>query len=413
MTSFKIYRVGEGEETDMTHSLVSTINRTLALLCLCLAVPAFAQNGDIDQSFDVSGVGTLTIRSDAGPIEVSTGPAGSVRVRVRNPDDFDVEFSQSGNNIDVIAESDRGGFFGFGRSRIGFRVTVPENFNLDLDTGGGEIEVPDMTGRIVVDTSGGRITIGDVTGEVSADTSGGRIQIGNVDGNVLADTSGGSIDIGDVTGDVEADTSGGSIDIGNVGGDVLADTSGGNITVGETGGDVELDTSGGTIRAAWAQGPIEADTSGGNIFLAGSEVSVYADTSGGNIEVERSNGAVTADTSGGNITIRQSVGPIRADTSGGRIDVELLPGGADSSVYLDTAGGDITVRIPANHSASIFANLEVTRRARDDYRIYTDFPLSINEDDDGNIIGRGDINGGGDRIELETVNSDIHIISVQ
>ncbi len=33
------------------------------------------------------------------------------------------------------------------------------------------------------------------------------------------------------------------------------------------------------------------------------------------------------------------------------------------------------------------------------------------EDDDGDIVGRGDINGGGDRIYLETTNSDIHILS--
>ena len=35
------------------------------------------------------------------------------------------------------------------------------------------------------------------------------------------------------------------------------------------------------------------------------------------------------------------------------------------------------------------------------------------EDDDGNIVGRGSINGGGDRIYLETTNSDIHIVSVE
>ncbi|MDP6417130.1 MAG: hypothetical protein QGG54_19140, partial [Gammaproteobacteria bacterium] len=62
--------------------------------------------------------------------------------------------------------------------------------------------------------------------------------------------------------------------------------------------------------------------------------------------------------------------------------------------------------------STVVANLEVTRRSRGDYRIYTDFPLSIQEDDGGDIVGRGDINGGGDRIYLETTNSDINIVSV-
>ncbi len=375
-----------------------------------------AQSDDIEQEFDVGAGGTLIINSDSGPIEVSTWDQTRVRVRIRNTDGFEVELEQQGDDVVVVAESERrGGLFGFRRSRIGFRVDVPMNYNVELDTGGGAIEVADINGDVDADTSGGRIEIGNVTqGNVRADTSGGRIEIGDVEGNVVADTSGGNITIGNVTGNASADTSGGNINIGNVAGDMLADTSGGNITVGEGSGSVGLDTSGGTIRAAWAIGPIVADTSGGNIFLDGSDTSVEADTSGGNIEIERSNGPVDADTSGGSITIRQAVGPIRADTAGGRIDAELVSvtGSRDASVELETAGGDVTIRIPSDHSASIVANLDVSRRGRGDYRIYTDFPLTIQEDDDGDIVGRGDINGGGDRIYLETTNSDIHIISV-
>lgn len=47
------------------------------------------------------------------------------------------------------------------------------------------------------------------------------------------------------------------------------------------------------------------------------------------------------------------------------------------------------------------------------YRIYTGFPLTIQEDDRGNIVGQGDLNGGGSRIYLETTNSDINILSVK
>ncbi|MDA1371314.1 MAG: hypothetical protein O2971_11220 [Proteobacteria bacterium] len=374
-----------------------------------------AASDDIDQEYNVGAGGTLTIESDSGRIEVNTWDQNRVRLRIRNTEGFEVDIAQSGDNVRVLAESERRGLFGFRRSSISFVADVPDSYNLNLNTGGGAIQVANINGSIDADTSGGSIEVGDVTGgNVRADTSGGRIEIGDVDGSVEADTSGGSITIGDVTGEVSADTSGGNINIGNVDGDLTADTSGGNITVGESGGRVELDTSGGTIRAAWALGPIVADTSGGNIILEGSNTSVRADTSGGNITVERSNGPVDADTSGGSITIRQAVGPIRADTAGGRIDAELASasGSRDATVELETAGGDVTIRIPSNHNASVSANLEVTRRSRGDYRIYTDFPLSIQESDNGNIVGSGDINGGGDRIYLETTNSDIHIVSV-
>lgn len=393
------------------------IKLTASVLIALLLMPVLLQaadNNDIDQEFDVGPGGTLLVNSDSGPIVVDTWNQDRVRVQVRNTDGYDMEVRQEGDDVIVIADADRG-LFNFRGSNIRFNITVPMNYNVDLDTGGGSIEVADINGEVRADTSGGSIEVGRVTGgNVYVDTSGGRIEIDDVDGDVSADTSGGSITIANVTGNVEADTSGGTIRIGNVGGDIYADTSGGNIEVGEGSGRVELDTSGGTIRAAFAQGPIIADTSGGNIFLAGSATSVEADTSGGSIEIERSDGPVYADTSGGSITIRQSVGPIRADTAGGRVDAELAPfnGNRDATIELESSGGDVTVRIPSSHAASILAELEVSRRGRGDYRIYTDFPLTIQEDDDGNIRGRGDINGGGDRIYLETHNSDIHIVSV-
>jgi len=397
-------------------SIGKTLGQWAALLLLASQPHALlaAASDDIDQEFLVAPGGTLVVNSDSGPIAVRTWDREVVRVQVRNTDGFEMDVAQEGDDVIVIADRE-GGLFRFGSSSIRFAIDVPRQYNVDLETGGGSIEVAPIEGTVRADTSGGRIEIGRVSGgDVFADTSGGRIEIADVDGNVSADTSGGSITVGNVTGNVQADTSGGSIRIGDVGGDIYADTSGGNIEVGDGSGRVELDTSGGTIRAGWAMGPLIADTSGGNIYLDGSDTSVEADTSGGNIEIERSNGPVYADTSGGSIQIRQSRGPIRADTAGGRVEAELLAfsGARDATVELESSGGDVIVRIPADHGARIVADLEVSRRARGDYRIYTDFPITIQEDDRGNILGRGEINGGGDPIYLETQNSDIHILAI-
>lgn len=396
--------------------ITQAVSNSLVFMSLSsLALLSNAAENDIEREFQVGRGGTLVLLSDSGPIDVTAWDNNLVKVSVSDTDGFDVQFNQSGDSVRVTAEAERGGFFSRMRSNISFTVMVPREFNVELDTGGGSISVSDLMGNVAADTSGGRIEIGNITGgNVVVDTSGGRIEIGDVDGNVAADTSGGSIEIGNVTGRVVADTSGGSIRIGNVQGDMSADTSGGNIDVGQGGGRVQLDTSGGTIRAAYALGPVSADTSGGNIYLEGSDSSIEADTSGGNIVIERSAGQVKADTSGGSITISQSVGPISADTAGGRIDVEVisLEGGSSNSVDLETAGGDITLRLPSSVSATIQADLAVSRRGRGDYRIYTDFPLTIREDDDGRILGSGDINGGGARISLATTNSDIHIVGV-
>ncbi|GJM14124.1 MAG: hypothetical protein DHS20C12_25270 [Pseudohongiella sp.] len=398
----------------MSHNLAITLRSAVLSLIFASTASVQAASDDIDREFDVGSNGTLNIESDAGSINVQTWEQNRVRLRVRNTSGFEVEVSQNGDDVNVIADS-RGSFFGLGRSNIGFTVDVPVQYNVNLNTGGGNIAVDNISGEVEVDTSGGNIVIGVVTGgDIVADTSGGNIEVRGATGDVEVDTSGGHITIGDVVGNVVADTSGGRIRIGNVQGDLQADTSGGSIEVGESTGRVRLDTSGGSIRAGWAMGSISADTSGGNIYLAGSDTEVKADTSGGNIEIDASNGPVEADTSGGNITIRNARAAVHADTSGGRIEVNITAEGGrvGGNVDLDTSGGDITLRVPSNFQASISANLEVSRRSRGDYRIYTDFPLTIQEDD-GDIIGRGDINGGGDRVSLRTNNSDIYIQSVE
>lgn len=397
----------------MSHKLAVSLRLSaLSLLLACNSIVQAASD-DIDREFEVGVNGTLSIESDAGSIEVRSWDQNLVRLRVRNASGFDVEIEGSGDDVNVVADS-RGSLFGLRRSNIRFTVDVPVQYNLKLNTGGGNITVADISGEVEADTSGGNIEIGVVTGgDIHADTSGGNIEIRGATGDVEADTSGGNITVGDVIGNVVADTSGGRIRVGNVQGDLEADTSGGSIEVGETTGRVRLDTSGGSIRAAWAMGSISADTSGGNIYLAGSDTRVRADTSGGNIEIDAANGPVEADTSGGNITVRNATAAVHADTSGGRIEVDITTstGRVGGNVELDTAGGDITLRVPVNFQARITANLEVSRRSRGDYRIYTDFPLTIQEDD-GDIIGRGDINGGGDRVSLRTNNSDIYIVSV-
>ncbi|MFM1896991.1 MAG: hypothetical protein RLZZ385_2065 [Pseudomonadota bacterium] len=345
---------------------------TLTSLAICLPLGALGASGDLEREFAIGPGGSLVLEADAGYVEVTTWNEPRVRVVVQNPDNMELEFEESGNRLLVTAEIE-GRWSG---RRAGFRFQVPAQFNLDLETSGGSIEISDLEGDIDAETSGGSITIGNIS-----------------NGSVNADTAGGSITIGDVSGDVNADTAGGSI------------------TVGQVGGDAELDTAGGSIRAGYVNGTLEADTAGGSIRVEGGQLGVIASTAGGSITVQRSGGPVQAETAGGSISLGKVSGAIRASTSGGSISAELtsLDAGVSGQVDLETAGGDLELTLPATHQASIDASIEVSRRARGDYRIYTDFPLTIQGEDDREVTAEGDINGGGDRIRLRTVNGDIRI----
>jgi len=94
-----------------------------------------------------------------------------------------------GNDVTVVADFS-GGLFYLRRSINGFAVDVPVYYNVELNTGGGSINVGDINGKVEADTSGGRIIVSVVTGgDVNMETSGGSIDIEKVDGDVLADTS--------------------------------------------------------------------------------------------------------------------------------------------------------------------------------------------------------------------------------
>ena len=386
----------------------------LAVILAGAPLVANAVEKTIDKSFDVKADGHLSVNSDSGKIIVKSWNKNQVQVSVLKTarkqsslDNFEVNMDQSGSDISVEGTGQWNT-----RVRVTYTISVPKHFNVNLETGGGAIEVGDMSGVIKAETSGGSIKIGNIgKGQVNVDTSGGSIKIGDVNGDVEAYTSGGSITVGNVSGKMSLDTSGGSIKVGASGKRLKAETSGGSINIGPSKNDVSVSTSGGSIKIAMSQGNVNAETSGGQIHVDGAKGNVNIDSSGGNLYVGQSGGYVKADTSGGNITIKKAKGYIEADTSGGRIEAEMIEtdNSKDTHVDLDSSGGTITLYLPKTIKATVSANLRLTHSARRDYRIYSDFPLTIQGEDSNRIKAKGKLNGGGDKVRISTTNGDIYI----
>lgn len=317
-----------------------------------LLVPAQGLRADItdsiNKSFRVAGGGILRIESDLGSIEVTTNNNSEVEVEIiRKVDtnsrdradeileDLEIDITQDGNNVNIETTYNRErrsffGFFRFGRRPLNLKylISVPEKYNVDLKTAGGNISVDDLEGRVQCKTSGGSLRFGNIYGPVLGRTSGGSITLNDCNGEVDVHTSGGSIKMGEVDGDVEAKTSGGSIRIESARGNVYAKTSGGSITVEEVMGHIEAGTSGGSITAHITRQPrndCRLTTSGGsvNIYLA-SDINVHVD----------------ARTSGGRVKTDFPV-TITGELSKNRLNAEINDGGPE--LYLRTSGGNINL----------------------------------------------------------------------
>jgi len=198
-----------------------------------------------------------------------------VNINGRDEDKMKVDFKMKGNDVIITGDLERNGFSFFNnhsRLKVKYTITVPEQYNLDLDTSGGSIDIDNLYGKIDAYTSGGSITLAHIHGDIDVKTSGGSIDVDDVTGKINAHTSGGSIRVKlfkSPTGDSKFSTSGGSIRAylaKDIAVDLLAKTSGGRVSS-------ELDVNG-TIKKRRIEGSINGGgpelifkTSGGSVRI--------------------------------------------------------------------------------------------------------------------------------------------------
>ncbi|OQX89084.1 hypothetical protein B6D60_00195 [candidate division KSB1 bacterium 4484_87] len=399
---------------------------------------------DIEKEFKVAPGGILEIKDVRGDVQITSWSKNVVYIHERRKMDVytkeeaeavlkdqKYQYQKIGNKIVV-------GMKGSYRSYMSsyFDVKLPKKFNATVSTAGGDLRVSDLEGEVKLVTSGGDIDVSKIDGIVKATTSGGDISANKISKEAILTTSGGDIDMDDIKGDVKAATAGGDLSLREIAGNVRASTSGGdiivekntgNVSVQTSGGDIELydvgaqvkaTTSGGDVVVRRSSGDVKVVTSGGDIDLTDIQGKISATTSGGDIEATTVMKGIKVTTAGGNIELVDIRGFIDAKTSGGDMKAELTlqDFSKDHHVTMNTASGDIELRIPAQLPATIKARLKVTPRARDDYDIISDFPISIKKEKEGRneiISATGEINGGGDVIELKTTNGNISIIKAK
>ncbi len=286
----------------------------LAFLVWSLPLRALAADLEFHGSVPVKSGGTLQIELATGSIEIQTDDEDQVSVEAQamgwGAGAMRFELTSDGEDAQLVGKL--GGWIGplFVVPRVWVKVRVPEKYSIEVQTGGGSIEIDELGGTAVVKTNGGRIELDGAEGPVELTTSGGSIHADDVRGDLSARTSGGEIKISDVTGRVEAHTSGGTIQIHDIGGPVLARTSGGNISVRFSAApEGDLETSGGSIEAE---------------FDAGSRLTLEAETSGGRVRLEDDleiTGTISTNRVKGSIN---GGGPnLRLKTSGGNVRVRL------------------------------------------------------------------------------------------
>jgi Putative adhesin len=340
----------------------------LRLLAAALACVSLLKAVDIEdrvrKSVPVSSATRLVLNADAGSLQVGPGEGKRVDVEVyfrgdppshaefaRMRNDFTLDVVQQGSEVRVTGAFHQGWkpllsswplLFGNPICRkwqcleyspwlraVEYRVTVPHQFDADVETSGGPISVSNLKGEVNARTSGGPLDFEGIDGAVNGRTSGGGITLTGGKGRAVVHTSGGPIRITEMAGDVDASTSGGPISIDRASGRVKARTSGGGIEIRDATGSIEATTSGGGVTASLAKQPAEECrlyTSGGSIMvsLAGD---IHMD-----LDASASGGGVWTDF------------PVPGNRARHERQIRAPLNGGGPLLYLHTSGGGISVR---------------------------------------------------------------------
>jgi len=256
------------------------------LFTVLLSVNSFGSSKKIlhEKTFKVQAGELLLVKAQGGDIGVKAWDKDEVYIKVVGTEKagkkIKFTFKKTEDGVVVEAKKKGNNWFNWG-SGINYRILIrtPVDFNVNLQTSGGDVKLIGLTGNHSVKTSGGDILAKDVKGEVSLTTSGGDIKTENCETDISASTSGGDIEINDNTGNVSVATSGGDIDLAVSNGKVSASTSGGDIVISYSGENkgIHAGTSGGDIKVTLPR-DIKADA----LFK----------TSGGEVEVEFPNATV-------------------------------------------------------------------------------------------------------------------------
>ncbi len=281
-----------------------------------------------------------------------------------------------------------------GRLWVTVEVNVPRNYNLEISTGGGNIETEDINGRIGLSTAGGNILAGMVGGPARLNTDGGHITVKNVSGDLFASTGGGHITTGSIAGNATLHTIGGHIRVASVEHLAKLDTGGGNVTLEHSGGELIASTGGGQIDVGEAAGLVKARTAGGGI------------------RVVRVSGPTNLETGGGSIYLTEVDGAVKASTGAGGITAWFVSSGKQGTCDFQSSDGDIVIYLPRKLPITIDAQIQ----NGDDHRVIYDpaFPMKVTYDDVSNgsrrVRAAGELNGGGEVLRLRTVAGNIRLM---
>lgn len=231
-----------------------------------------------EKTFNIQPGKNLLVDISSGDVKVTYWDKEEVYVKILGDEDAmeEMDFTLEGNDEEVRVKGKKISSISswFNNIDLKVEIKVPSQFNLDVNTAGGDIKCGGITGKAEFNTSGGDIWADRFSGNLIASTSGGDIFLFCTDTKIIAETSGGDVKL-----EYEGENKG--IDLSTSGGDIEVKVSK------EINASMELSTSGGDVSCTLNMTNVKKSSGSklvGDLNNGGEKL--YARTSGGDITVE-------------------------------------------------------------------------------------------------------------------------------
>ena len=363
--------------------------------------------------FDIAPGGTLVLRLDAGAgivvrgwdqrrVQIDGYAAGADARRVA------VEMNKEGSRVTLIVRPKDSSQNNFSSSNR-FEIRVPQRFDIDLKSAGGELTAEGIEGTIHGSTGGGDLNLTRLHGTTRLSTGGGEIRVSDSDLSGNVSTGGGEVRIVRVKGGLRGTSGSGPV--------IYTETG----REGETGGlgDIEVDASGTkiTYSKGGGEGLLNVEKAGGPIQLDSAPHGARVTTGGGDVEIGSSAGTVEATTGGGNMRFGPVSGSLGASTGAGDIQVTLSGRDESRSVDLGSGHGRVELLVPSGLGLELELETAYTQ-SKHPVHIVSDFPIDLEpttgwSNREGTprkyVRAFGRVGSGRIHVRIKTVNGDIEL----
>ncbi len=286
---------------------MSRQQRTGAAAAILLAVltagcaTSAVEGGKFDRTFRVDGPVRLEVEAGAGRVVIRSGSNTEVRVegslRVRpwaweNADRILETFrkfppvEQQGNLVRIRKDREPPNLV------VDYNIVVPQETELSVVVGSGEIDVRDVRGPAGLRAGSGNIKGDAIGGDVTFRAGSGDLRLSNIRGAVRLETGSGDIWLENVQDEIRVSTGAGDVRIQQPGSRVTARTGGGDIEVLGAKSDLDLTTGSGSLTVEGNPAPHafwEVRARSGDVLLkvpSNASFTFSARTSSGDIETQ-------------------------------------------------------------------------------------------------------------------------------